>query len=360
MWAKKVVWMFAVAMLAVGVAQGTGGGILSWEFQDTGWNASGAGAPGALAMRGGLVWPTIFAVEGSALSVFPVKAPEMESYWHLIGEDLFGQQIQPERIRAASHPDGKVLAVGSNKRGVVSMLPYGWTDLPEGITAAAFDGDGNVVWADRDGIAGLGLPQAAQPIVDIAVSSCGNVAAIDAELNYHEYNPWTDTWGRPEDLRMLADNLDLESVDLEFDARCRPHVVGHSPERDELVALDFHPAIGWSKEVLVEDMLIPTWLALAANSQGVVGTAWERAGELTYAFKTDLDPWAKTTVTAGLGGPVVDAVGVAFDHNDLPVLSYVKDANIWLAYDPVIVPEPAAMTLFAIGGAAFCRGRRRV
>jgi hypothetical protein len=51
-------------------------------------------------------------------------------------------------------------------------------------------------------------------------------------------------------------------------------------------------------------------------------------------------------------------VGLAFDFEGNPVISYDNYGELWIAYDPVVVPEPATITMLLIGGCLALRRRK--
>jgi hypothetical protein len=50
-------------------------------------------------------------------------------------------------------------------------------------------------------------------------------------------------------------------------------------------------------------------------------------------------------------------VGLAFDFEGNPVISYDNNSELWIAYDPV-VPEPATVAMLLIGGCLAFRRKR--
>ena len=327
-------------------------GDVFWTFQDTGYQSDDT----ALAMRNGLAWPVIFTGQGDAISLFPAPASGGTSNWHLIGTSLYTQQ---GRIRASSSPDGRVLVASAGGGGQASVLPYGWTPLGSNTVAAAFDSQGTLYTATDNDLPGL--PDFfGGNIVDIAVSDNGDIGVIDDQMQYYQYISWTNTWSDAADLSWFGPQLEQESLDLEFDSLGRPHIVGSDTTiNNDLYAFDYSVATGWSSHYLAAGGSNPRNLAVAADSDKLVGTAWTEGDTLYYAYKDDLDPWAVGSVTGGVIATGM-TVGIAYDYNDLPVLSFVKDVNIWLAYDPpVSVPEPVSLTMLAFAGAAALLFKRR-
>ncbi len=95
-----------------------------------------------------------------------------------------------------------------------------------------------------------------------------------------------------------------------------------------------------------------------ADGTGGIGVAFIDSDEmLTYAYTDGTGAW---THDMGIARANFD-VGLAFDADDNPVICYSDidhGGKLYLAYDPVMVPEPATVALLAIG-AAMLRRRRR-
>ena len=84
-----------------------------------------------------------------------------------------------------------------------------------------------------------------------------------------------------------------------------------------------------------------------------------------YAYENGNGVWRTNPVTESVFNTYTNSmdslisgqrVGLAFDANNYPVISFVAggstDGNsIYLAYDPTVVPEPSTLALLAAGGA---------
>jgi hypothetical protein len=102
-------------------------------------------------------------------------------------------------------------------------------------------------------------------------------------------------------------------------------------------------------------------VSIAGDSKGGVGAAWvqynqSKGAQLMYAYKDGNNDWYSQVITSSIYNPISGSLfmaqraGLAFDANDLPVISFVAGGKIWVAYDPVTVPEPSVMLLLASGG----------
>ena len=162
----------------------------------------------------------------------------------------------------------------------------------------------------------------------------------------------------------MGSNPPLTSPQLAFDTKNRPHVVGNYGNTASY-ALDYN---------VVQNLWVPTLLpysigsqngsirlAIASDGKGGVGTAYlgfhTGTQELVYASKPDDGVWAGSVVIPNFFNPVTP--GLAYDYQGIPAISYVNlNGDLALAYDPVTAPEPASLTLLALGGLALIRRRR--
>ena len=79
-------------------------------------------------------------------------------------------------------------------------------------------------------------------------------------------------------------------------------------------------------------------MVLAGNDDGVVGTSFVFENILYYAYKDKNADWAVSTVDTDVDN--ANQVGITYDFEGLPVISYVKDGLIHVAYDPIITITP--------------------
>lgn len=351
---------FGVVMWICAVALADPLGQFTWTIQDTGF-AAGNATHVAAAMRNGLAWPVIIAdggnPPGQAFTLFPVLSPSpANSHWRNIGSGLFTSSTAT-RLRTASSPDGRVAFVATagstSLGGRVSSATGGWTGLPVGTVALAFDKDGNLHTAAERSISSR-AGYAGGAIVDIAVSRQGDVGVVDAAGKYWQYSPWVGGWLSA---TFQMPQLGPDTIDLEFDSFGRPHIIGMS-SGNQLVAASFSTVSGnWTYTTISTTASYKGPSTLAANDKGTVGFSWidSISGMLMYSYKDDVNAWETAGVTsAGFGGTALPVPGLAYDYAGLPVISYVFNSSgvsprIFLAYDPVVVPEPAGMGLVLAG-----------
>ena len=175
--------------------------------------------------------------------------------------------------------------------------------------------------------------------------------ALDQNGCYYERSAVTGVWGGVS----LVPSRSATSMyaDLAMDSLGRPHFVGpgsssFSPGSSPsgLVAYDFNTISGqWQSQVLT--LAAVSMATVAADRDGGVGAAWVQASSsgytLMYAHEQGTSGWTSQAVISSVYDPLThgyDAlvpqvrVGLAFDNNDFPVMSFVATSGIWLAYDP--------------------------
>jgi hypothetical protein len=333
-----------------------------WQIQDTGFSGN---EDTVVALRNGEAWPVIFKDNGDVYSLFATEGPNSGSNWHQIGTGLYST---PNRMRAATSPDGRVAILSSSPNpdcGVISTLPSGWASLPADTKAITFDSAGNLITADQTSVSSIAAaPPVSTPIIDIALSVNGDVGILEGNLSFHEYSPLLGVW-QTQDLTQPQNGsfeVSSGSASLAYDSLGRPHVVGINTNDSTVRTAGYDIQSGhWTTSVINQSLPGPgtdsKFLELDVNDQGVLGTAFIQDGDLYYAYKDVSAAWATDLVASSVDG--VDLVGIAFDYEDLPIISYSKNSRTYLAYDPiVVVPEPASvMMLLGMTALAFRRTR---
>ena len=131
----------------------------------------------------------------------------------------------------------------------------------------------------------------------------------------------------------------------------------------ELSVASFDPvAGGWVSELL-DTGLQSARVNLVYNSLGQPALSYvaedgllhyrinEGSGWLDYIL-ADTDPLLNVEAMTGT------EASLAFDYDDVPVIAYYGQDGIMLAYDPIIVPEPASVLLLIVGSFVLRRTKK--
>ena len=323
-------------------------------------HAGRSGVAGHLQLRR-LHGPSVFAVSRYEPNDANVLAPNRANLLYNSGRGM---------LSAATSPDGRFGAVARDvnstpmSAAVVGGSATGFGTPITDVQAIDFNSQGALVLGYTNMLPTLpGLSQA--PLVDIAVSPTGDIGAINANMVYYQNSPLLGGWGGV-DLRSAGPSLIPDSMNLAMDSAGRPHLLGLA-NPSQLIAYDFDIPNGrWQSQVLAGCTIsMPFGATIAADSRGGVGAAWVQTdggsiGTLKYAYNDGENGWVSRSVTTSVFNPLSSSyepvfmqqgVGLVFDANDFPVISFVTAAgNICLAYDPVTVPEPSTLVLLAVGG----------
>ncbi|WP_428307332.1 hypothetical protein [Lacipirellula sp.] len=352
----------------------------SWTFQRTGYVNQREKPQTALSMRSNLSWPVVFSAgynnQIDAYSLFSVPnlnqqpAGGLRTNWHQIGTNLTQEYLPTDQIylqAASGSPDGFAVSAqtqyssSSQFNVAVRGTSMGGFQAPVyDAQAIKFDDAGQPITADNSIVPGLNY---GQKVFDVAESPLGDLGVITQSWNNNGDDSVTfwqrtrllgDAW-LPAQLNTGNARLYGASLDLAYDSASRPHVAGITSHWSDNAAVAYHFDIvsgEWLSTTLDTAALGPgiADVALAANDLGVVGAAWVNNGTLKYAIfdGNQINPnWTITTVTnvAPNGSPLKEAqgVGLAFDRQGLPVISFVaeQDHQIWIAYDPPIMAPVA-------------------
>jgi hypothetical protein len=381
----SVALMLCLVVLAFQVSVASAIDELNWAFQSVGYTAYGnPPMQTAVAMRDGQTWPVVFSESQNMLqaySLYPVTNPTTNTNWFQIGSNLIQDPGSTTVLSAATSPDGRFGAVlrkvgSANSTAIVGSSLSGFGAAMPGVQAIDFDPSGNLIKGTLSTIPSINGATPA-PLVDIAASSSGDIGAIDAMGKYYQKIALAGVWGSIDlkPLGLLPTTPD--SIDLAIDSFGRPHIVANvigQPQSPSIVAFDFDVPTGqWKKQVLATGAVIPTpfGATIATDSRGRVGAAWvegpsapNTTTSLMYAYKDGNQDWVTQTVVTNTSNPIffgssfvlptMQRVGLTFDANDLPVISFAgQDRKIWLAYDPLSpiasVPEPSTLALLALG-----------
>jgi hypothetical protein len=113
---------------------------------------------------------------------------------------------------------------------------------------------------------------------------------------------------------------------------------------------------------------------MAADYQGGIGIAYVTrsftgAPTIGFAYMNDDQSWTMQSIFQSALYPQGSqeipsilpyaSIGLTFDAQNNPVISFSAEDRTWIAYDPVSIPEPATMVLLLAGGIMALRKHQR-
>ncbi len=345
---------------------------LSWEYQIIDQHANQSRAV-SLAMRTSSVWPVAFHQGSNDNSNQMVVSALSPVGWTQQGlGDLF-DAFEGGLPLAEAGPDGRVGVVwrtGADARFAQSS-PSGWqvASLPlaapsgpdftvdfdflsdnrpivaqaaqEGIVVSVYNGIG---WETDQVVREFDEPVQGMK-VSTAISSQDEigVAFVENGLGFAFKSPLSGDWGTT----IVDQQIFPESISLAFGPNDETAIA--SVENDSLYVSRFDPVTGdWATELLAPQ-IDSNRVNLVYNSLGQPALAYVVQDEVHYRinrgegwldFILDDDPQIQVQPHDS------SDAALAFDAEDIPVISYYSQDGLLLAYDPIIVPEPASIVLF--------------
>ncbi len=332
----------AAALLCIVISDHTrasGNGTTStfWHIQNTGFEAYEASA---VAMRDGGAWPMIFDNHGSAYSLFSTEGPNPGSNWHQIGAVLYYAGFT---LQVATSKQGHVAVLGLpdyNPAGVIRKPDGSWSNLPAWTSDIAFDSEGNLLTIySYESATGFNLPEGITSIGRMAVSPYDDIWLLTGNVQFYEYNHLLNEWHTQTIDDLFANDNQL--MDMAYDSLGRPFLLTQDPN-DTTIKCTYYDirSASWTTETVMyspSDHFVDS-LILAANDSGVTGTAFVSNNNLYYAYKDNNEDWATDLVDTGVDE--VRQVGITYDYEGLPLISYSKNDTLHLAYDPIITITP--------------------
>jgi hypothetical protein len=359
---------------------------LFWYFQRTGFSSNGTQT--AVAMGDSKAWPVVFSLSSGTANTYtlkPVRNGTTGGFWHSIGTNL---ALGNGKLSAKSSVDGRVaVSVNTGEVGggtaAVGRRSSGFTAITD-VADVAFDSSGSLITASTAmPVQGYASPSivrslAMSPFGDVGLLQGNPYPYVASTLSYHEKNPMLG-WQFTE-----ITSGTLYGGDLAIDTIGRPFATysffggsSFGPSNFGVAASYFDIMSGqWSHRTLATGLQYPVMPTIAADGIGGVGVAWMSdtpgSKSLMYAYKNGSKDWSVHTITAQSvtsgtsSGQLIaqERVGLDFDAENYPVVSFLGrngfgQNDIWIAYDPIVVPEPSAVVLAAVGFLGMCYAARR-
>jgi hypothetical protein len=131
-----------------------------------------------------------------------------------------------------------------------------------------------------------------------------------------------------------------------------------------LVCSTFNRAQGqWTSNII--DSTVLSNYCTTSDSQGGIGIAYmtNSPGFYTIGFNyiNGDESWSTESLWTAMTAPsldIISSIGLAFDAENNPVISYGAEGSVWIAYDPLVIPEPATLTLLLLGATGVLRNRK--
>lgn len=339
----------------------------------------------ALGMRTGATWPTVFYQAQNSQLVASSLTPA--GWLGSVVATMPGSGTVALRGQAA--PDGQVGVAWqlNNILGMVQSSRHGWqsnspgtitTPMSQGASAAdlAYLSNGRPVMAYADGgtvqlrvndgltwnsdVVSVMPGGSSKSYASIATDSQDHLGVAYAEsgiLRFATKDIATGQWYGAEVRGGFAPSPRTR-ISIEFGLNDR--VAISVLDNTGLSVSSFDIQTGkWGTSWLASEVFSVS--DLVYDSQGRPALAYVTAGlsnpEVHYVIH-DGSGWVDSVLPAGVDAasglnvtPLSTSVGVAlaFDGEDLPVIAYKANGTLVLAYDPVVVPEPASLVMLLVG-----------
>lgn len=330
-----------------------------------------------IGMRSGDTWPVVGYSEGGMENGVAVMIP---GGWIDSAGGLDGSYID-----AATAPDGTV-AFADNEGHIRMLSPYGFTSASysgevvgrkasvafnnDSIPAVLHNDYGNMelyltmksgpVWykSQVTTYGGSGFIYSTHFALQFDSYNQANIAFVDdGHLRYGVKGVMTGgqwVFSDPMIAPMVSGELDMVLTDSDV-----PYVAYNTAGSLTGAVYDVH-SDSWVTETL-DTLLNPGNFCIAADGRGGVGIAYvaefEAQDMLSFIYNDGITGWS--TPQRLTPANMNCMVGLAFDAEDNPVISFCDDAGgLYIAYDPVEVPEPVTLAVLALGF-AFIRRKGR-
>jgi hypothetical protein len=358
----------AVLAVAVSPAVCFGDSGLFWLYQFAGGTASIPFGQTALAMGGSKSWPVVFAPSAAnpfltqTLALGAFRNPATNTYWTNRGPIPLAFGANPI-LSAKSTSLGQIgfsMNSGSGTSAAyIGTRDSGLTEITNGAFGLAVNSKQQLVAATASWLAGSVIPVVA--VRGVALDPWDNLGLTVADspsssLSYYEKNGQSGWQSAPLGYTTMS-NVNYYA-DIAYDGSGAP-VISYT-SANAVYAANFDIRSGqWQSVSLGAGSLagatLPVYPTIATDSKGGVGVSWVAStgsSTLMYAYKARDAAWKVYPVTSSVSAPLFYGgglateplrpqarVGLDFDANDLPVISFMGNSGrVYIAYDPVLTP----------------------
>jgi hypothetical protein len=343
-----------------------------WNFQrvaDSQGTAIGGGNT-AIGMRSGATWPVVVTNTATAAMVPGGWARTTGGLGTGPGPmgPLDGATSHDGKSMVFASGYGEILTFGSSGWNRSSILGWGWK------SSVAFTRDNNpAVLTNSGNSLTLSVRNAGQWYSNSLGRTADNFA-----LDYDSYNQANVVYSQGNSLiygtkGALTGNqwnfsqyaMELPPVDGPLDLALNSNDVPFVTYRTNstgLVCSTYNRAQGqWTSNTI--SSLVFNNYCMASDSQGGIGIAYVTNSPgydtIGFTYINGDQSWSTDSLWTAPSNLMFDmGIGLAFDAENNPVISYNTGGEVWIAYDPMVIPEPATMSLLLLGTMVSLRLRR--
>lgn len=381
---KTTVFLCTVVVISLFVCPSALAG-RQWYFQqvETSWGESLGGGNTAIGMRSGHTWPVVMTEEGAAAMV--------PGGWVETSEGIHSGGY----IDAATSHDGQSMIFAGANGQIKTFGPSGWSQTFVPAHPSHYESRNSVAYTQQDNAAIL-YYSAQTDQVTLSTQSNGGWSSSSLNRNaegfalaYDSYNQanvvlsengmlvygtkgvlTNNTWNFSEPFSQPLRVGDV--LDLKLTANDIPYVA-YTDDMGYLSYATYNRIQGqWETGILDATINPSSNFCMASDPQGGIGVAYvtetHLGTRLGFAYTDGDGSWNTELLPNELfdefGNPMdmIDiasdlSIGLAFDGENNPIISFSDYGNTWIAYDPV--PEPATCLLLLFGGLTALRSRKK-
>jgi hypothetical protein len=346
-----------------------------WYYQhvvDSMNNPIGAGNT-AIGMRSYATWPVVITNEGSAAMV--------PGGWVRTA----GGVLMEGRIDADTSVNGSNNIIFADSAGKVAIFGYsGWSYRTNNVSTVGFNNQSAAFTQNNNPAVLYRSAENNQLALSIRNGSTWSSSSTGKEaesfaLDYDNYNQANVALSQGGSLvygtkGVLTDNqwsfsqpITMQGfvggpIDLQLTFEDIPYIA-YMDAANYLSCATYDRMQGvWTTSTI--DYMTSNIFCMASDYHNGIGIAYLTMGDdgttLGYAYNDGRGQWTTEHLwdISLVGLLAGKSISLTFDIENNPVISFSTGNGIWIAYDPVIIPEPATMALLLLGGVFSLRLRK--